>query len=84
MQQTGSKRAQEKQFTNLIVGIVKIQFHLITIINVKNVKSITQIQGDIAKQIVNQHEEMEQLLKGLGLKKDLSYYSYNIMEQEGH
>ena len=51
---------------------------------IKNVKSITQIQGDIAKQIVNQHEEMEQLLKGLGLKKDLSYYSYNIMEQEGH
>ena len=51
---------------------------------IRNVKGITQVQGDIAKQILNQHEEMEQLLKALGLKKDLSYYSYNIMEQEGH
>ncbi len=39
------RKAQEKQFTNLIVGIVKIQFHLITIINVKNVKSISFVKN---------------------------------------
>ena len=59
--------------------IVKQHLELIA-----SVRGITQVQGDIAKQIVNQHEELDQLYKALGLKKDLSYYSYNIMDQEGH
>jgi len=48
------------------------------------IKSISILQGDIAKQIVNQHEETDQLYKALGLKKDLSYYSFNLYNEEGH
>ena len=51
---------------------------------VASVKAITQVQGDIAKQILNQHQELDELYKALGLRKDLSYYSYNLMEEEGH
>jgi len=51
---------------------------------VKQVKQISILQSDIAKQVINQHQETEALLKGLGLKKDLSYYSFNLHNEEGH
>ena len=50
----------------------------------QQVKQIGDLQSQIAKQIVQQHEETEQLYKALGLKKDLSYYSYNLHNEEGH
>ena len=51
---------------------------------VEQLSQITQIQGDIAKQVVAQHNETEALMKGLGLTKDLSYYSFNLHQEEGH
>jgi len=51
---------------------------------IKQVKQVSLLQSDIAKQVINQHEETEALMKGLGLKKDLSYYSFNLYKEEGH
>ena len=51
---------------------------------IDQIKSISLLQADIAKQIINQHEETDQLYKALGLKKDLSYYSFNLHNEEGH
>ena len=51
---------------------------------VDQIKQISMLQADIAKQIINQHEDTEQLYKALGLKKDLSYYSFNTHLEEGH
>ena len=51
---------------------------------IDQVKQISLLQADIAKQILNQHEETDQLYKALGLKKDLSYYSFNLYNEEGH
>tara|TARA_B100001057_G_scaffold468936_1_gene528657 strand:+ start:1353 stop:1556 length:204 start_codon:yes stop_codon:yes gene_type:complete len=51
---------------------------------IQQVKQLSLLQADIAKQIVNQHEETDQLYKALGLKKDLSYYSFNLYNEEGH
>jgi len=42
------------------------------------------LQTDIANQILQQHESVEELYKALGLKKDLSYYSFDLMNQEEH
>ena len=50
----------------------------------KNLHTLSQVQGDIAKQIVQQHEEVQALYLALGLKKDLSYYSFNMMDAEEH
>ena len=51
---------------------------------IKNVHSISMLQQDIAKQIVQQHEEVQALYLALGLKKDLSYYSFDISNMEEH
>ena len=51
---------------------------------INQIRHVTMLQSDIAKQIVNQHEETENLYKALGLKKDLSYYSFNLHKHEGH
>ena len=51
---------------------------------VKSIGGMSQVQADIAKQILNQHEEVDQLYKALGLRKDLSYYSYNMLKEKGH
>ena len=51
---------------------------------VANIKSMANIQNEIANQIVSEHEKVEELYKALGLKKDLSYYSFNIMNAEEH
>ena len=53
-------------------------------IMVKNVHSLSMLQQDIAKQIVQQHEEVQALYLALGLKKDLSYYSFNMSNMEEH
>ena len=50
----------------------------------KNVHSLSLLQQDIAKQIVQQHQDVEALYLALGLKKDLSYYSFNITDAEEH
>ena len=63
------------------------QFKLIAeqhAIVVKNMHSLSLLQQDIAKQIVQQHQDVEALYLALGLKKDLSYYSFNIMDAEEH
>ena len=49
-----------------------------------NIKQMTVLQGEIAQQAVHQHESLEELYKALGLKKDLSYYSFNLMNGEEH
>ena len=51
---------------------------------INQIKSISLLQADMAKQIISQHEETDSILKGLGLKKDLSYYSFNLQNEEGH
>ena len=51
---------------------------------VTQVAQVAHLQTDIAKQVVTQHHETEALMKGLGLKKDLSYYSFNLHQEEGH
>ena len=63
------------------------QFKLIAeqhAIVVKNMHSLSLLQQDIAKQIVQQHEEVQALYLALGLKKELSYYSFNISNMEEH
>ena len=50
----------------------------------KNIRSLADVQGDIAKQVVQQNEEVQALYLALGLKKDLSYYSFNMMHEEEH
>jgi len=49
-----------------------------------NVHALSTLQGDIAKQVVQQNEEVQALYLAFGLKKDLSYYSFNIMNEEEH
>lgn len=49
-----------------------------------NIKYLSNLQGEIAQQVVNQHESLEDIYKALGLKKDLSHYSFNIMNEEEH
>ena len=51
---------------------------------IKSVHQLSTLQQDIAKQIVKQHQDVEALYLALGLKKDLSYYSFNIMDAEEH
>ena len=51
---------------------------------IKNVHSISLLQQDIAKQIVKQHEDVHNLYIALGLKKELSYYSFNMMDAKEH
>ena len=41
---------------------------------IKNVHSLSTLQQDIAKQIVQQHQDVHNLYIALGLKKELSYY----------
>ena len=50
----------------------------------KQIKLISSMQTEIANQIVRNHEDTEALYKALGLKKDLSYYSFNMMDGEEH
>ena len=51
---------------------------------VANLKAIANMQNEIAQQILVEHDKIEELYKALGLKKDLSYYSYNIMDAQEH
>ena len=50
----------------------------------QQIKMVSNLQSEIASQVVKQHEETESLYKALGLKKDLSYYSFNLMNEEEH
>ena len=50
----------------------------------KQMRQLADLQAEIAKQVVSQHQELESLMKVLGLKNDLAYYSYNLHQEEGH
>ena len=50
----------------------------------KSVHSLSTLQQDIAKQIVKQHQDVEALYLALGLKQDLSYYSFDMTNTEEH
>jgi len=49
-----------------------------------NMKHLSSLQGEIAQQVILQHESLEQLYVALGVKKDLSYYSFDMMNAEEH
>ena len=51
---------------------------------IKQIKMVSMLQSDIANQVVKQHEDLETLYIALGLKKDLSYYSFNLMDEKEH
>ena len=51
---------------------------------IANLHTVTSLQQDMAKQIVHQHQEVQALYLALGLKKDLSYYSFDITNAEEH
>ena len=46
--------------------------------------NISRTQSEIAKQVLKQNEQTEYLYQILGLKKDLSHYSFNMMDAEEH
>ena len=73
------KMAETKDLEEQLKAITKQHAILIA-----NVHSLTTLQGDIAKQIVQQHEDVQALYLALGLKKDLSYYSFDISNMEEH
>ena len=50
----------------------------------QQIKMVSNLQSEIASQVVKQHEETESLYKALGLKKDLSYYTFNLLTEEEH
>ena len=50
----------------------------------KQIKMVSMLQSDIAQQVLQTHERTEELYKALGLKKDISYYSFDIMNAEEH
>ena len=92
-------KEMSKTFTALSNRIENVEKHLVETKNLevqmeqiveqqavvlKNIRSLSNLQGDIAKQIVQQHQDVEALYLALGLKKDLSYYSFNIMDAEEH
>ena len=51
---------------------------------IRQIKSLSILQSEIAQQVVNQHQSLEDLHLVLGLKKDLSYYSFDMMNAEEH
>lgn len=51
---------------------------------ISQVKQLSLLQTEIANQVVAQHKSMEDLYIALGLKKPLSYYSFNITNAEEH
>ena len=51
---------------------------------IKQLKMVSNLQSEVAQQVVKQHEDTEALYKALGLKKDLSYYSFNMLNEEEH
>ena len=50
----------------------------------KSVHSLSNLQQDIAKQLVQQHKDVDALYLALGLRKDLSHYSFNMADEEEH
>ena len=79
------EKSQEDQAKRL--KVIEVSSELIVkqhLEMIQQVKQLSLLQADIAKQIVAQHEETDQLYKALGLKKDLSYYSFILYNEEGH
>ena len=69
------KEETAAQLNRIIIQHVEIIGHI---------QQISIVQGEIAQQLVKQHEDIETLYIGLGLKKDLSYYSFDMMNAEEH
>jgi hypothetical protein len=69
------------------VGLVNEQMEVIAkqhIDIIMQIKQVSQLQAEIAQQVVNQHKDVESLYIALGLKKSLSQYSFNMMNEEEH
>ena len=66
------------RITEIEKGFIELSSQHVDMVKMQN--EMSKIQGDIAKQLLMQHEQIEDLLKALGLKKDLSEYSYNIFD----
>ena len=82
-----SKRVEKVEEKVAVTNKLEEQFKLITeqhAVIIKNVHALSMLQQDIAKQIVQQHEEVQALYLALGLKKELSYYSFDISNMEEH
>lgn len=50
----------------------------------KNLQTISLLQQDIVKHFVEQHKDIEALYLALGLKRELSYYSFNSNDETEH
>ena len=83
MEKTENKIAQAEIRMKTLDSQAEIimQQHLEVIVQVKQ---LSKLQTEIAQQVVVQHEELEQLYIALGLKKPLSYYSYNMPDAQEH
>ena len=81
--QLDQKQAKTKKKVESIELQVEELIHQRKVV-ITQLSQLAQLQGEIAKQVVTQHQETEALMKGLGLKKDLSYYSFNLHQEEGH
>ena len=79
VEKTEAQMVEMKKLEAQMVIIAKPHLQLMS-----NVSKISTLQQDIAKQIVQQHEEVQALYLALGLKKDLSYYSFDISNMEEH
>ena len=79
----------EKQQTNQDEQVKDLEIKMTEIVKqhleiIKQLKHISILQKDIAQQVVTQHQETQALMKGLGLKKDISYYSFNLHNGPEH
>ena len=71
--------SRKKESTNQIKVIIEQHIEI-----VHHLKQLSSVQGDIAQQLLKHHEAIETLHIGLGLKEDLSYYSFDLMNAEEH
>ena len=51
---------------------------------IKQLRQMSDLQTEMTQQILNQHQSLEELYIALGIKKDLSYYSFDMMNAEEH
>tara|TARA_B100000963_G_C22380425_1_gene559884 strand:- start:443 stop:769 length:327 start_codon:yes stop_codon:yes gene_type:complete len=82
-----SKRIDRLEETNQKLELLNVQAEIITrqhVDLISQVKQLSQLQAEIANQVVVQHKTMDELYIALGLKKPLSYYSFNLDNEEGH
>ena len=82
-----SKRIDRLEETNQKLELLNVQAEIIArqhVDLISQVKQLSQLQAEIANQVVTQHKSMDDLYIALGLKKPLSYYSFNLHNEEEH